>query len=1094
MDDRQKKRLTNVAFLALAALGLIGLISVFSERGGGAAQPGAGDGAGAPPALTQRRPMRPGQLPIGATQDGRVERADPRTGRLAQAFKWKRLDPEADFLFNVTQPEAEVHLSPNRVIRMRADAGQIVAPNNYPQSGEFRDHVVITMYECEPGRAVDLSPGSKDTTLVMHLDGVARFDTTLGTIESADPLHVTTKQVDFTGRGLKLTYNQVARRIDYLEIAHGDQLRFHPELKSKGASEQPAPAAPVAQAAPVAPSESAEPEPPDIQHYQVVFNDDVKVRSEGRGVDARRMIAFFAFDRGLPDADADSAAEKQTRGPRDQTTESAKQPTTEGAERAATDGPLVNARSMMRQTDQDVVITWSGPMVMTPLDDKPASLGADGDVYVLFSGQTPGVATVLPVRIVGDKGEVVECRQVEYFDHAKLIRAERAEQFPLTIRSPQLGTAVSDRLEVNLDQRIASLIGAGSIRSATADAASQPAAPDAPADAAAKSKLSQGLPPGMRIHWTDRVDLHYAEASAKHAGVEKAQFRGQVRINDLRFAMAAERLDADFAASATDADTRQLSAMNAEGDVEVKVEQGLVRAQRLRVETEAGKDGRLVPRRIIAEQRVFVRDRQQQLWTNNLVADLMDAPPAPPKTADGKPADTHSAVAAPGDAPPPSVADQFTRQIRSVTATDDVRLLIDRDTLVLGDRLDADAVAKTARVFGSPVRILKSADFADADNLGALSAAELRGLSGETDLRVVELFMQEDGRLAKADGPGEFHFLDAPSVPKPDAAKPDAPAIAANATPDDPRQVDVVWFKEMTYDDKANRVHVMGKVHAATIETPTEVNELDADDLVIEMVDPNVLASKPAEGVAAVATSPPPPADDWLTRRRMLRKLVAQRNVVLLSTRWTAADRKQIETRLRIAGPNLSFEDARQYAEVNGPGTMVLEDYREPSKSIDAQSAPPPGFVPAMTSRGASLFEWKTKMSLDGANQQLILDGGVSMTHQPFGGKELIRLTADRLVTMLRQDAPLGAFKGSRVESWAIRSVEASGGVEIKDGKRLINAMRLLYDAEKQIIMLQGFPDRPVEVVQLDKPKPLKADAILWDLKTDRIDVFEGKF
>ncbi|MCH7871872.1 MAG: hypothetical protein IID33_09245 [Planctomycetes bacterium] len=79
-------------------------------------------------------------------------------------------------------------------------------------------------------------------------------------------------------------------------------------------------------------------------------------------------------------------------------------------------------------------------------------------------------------------------------------------------------------------------------------------------------------------------------------------------------------------------------------------------------------------------------------------------------------------------------------------------------------------------------------------------------------------------------------------------------------------------------------------------------------------------------------------------------------------------------------------------AQIEGPGTLLIEDYRAPV-TLAAYTAQPPGGLFAIDERSGSsntLIEWTTLMWYDFGIQQTRFEGKVRLKY--FSGAELVRL------------------------------------------------------------------------------------------------------
>ena len=68
--------------------------------------------------------------------------------------------------------------------------------------------------------------------------------------------------------------------------------------------------------------------------------------------------------------------------------------------------------------------------------------------------------------------------------------------------------------------------------------------------------------------------------------------------------------------------------------------------------------------------------------------------------------------------------------------------------------------------------------------------------------------------------------------------------------------------------------------------------------------------------------------------------------------------------------------------------------------------------------------------------------------------------------------------------------------MQVRDhgSNRLVTSDRLIYNGLDETILLTADEGRKVNVIQLDKPKPVRAANIFWDLKNDTVEIRDAGF
>ncbi|MEM6459726.1 MAG: hypothetical protein AAF710_10090, partial [Planctomycetota bacterium] len=299
-------------------------------------------------------------------------------------FAGDEVSPQPDFVSDVVRPAAEVYFSPTRVLTITASSGRFHHPGNEPTRGEFYRDTVVTQYQAPPGQTLDLV-GDRHVQFRLYLDELTRFDRETGRLGSDGPVRLVGPRVDFTGRGLDLTFNLAADRIERLVVTQGDQLRFAPTPRNDSAATrnrqndtQPA----------ATPQNEPHPKADPPQRYRVVLLDDLRIQvgSGEANLTGDRLDATFTA--AMTDA-ADPPDTLADAGPRLHFVSARAQ-----SETAPT------PRGLMLPSPNDIVVRWSGRLELTPVDptDTDPALGP-GDAGLTLVG-TPAVAETADGRRV----------------------------------------------------------------------------------------------------------------------------------------------------------------------------------------------------------------------------------------------------------------------------------------------------------------------------------------------------------------------------------------------------------------------------------------------------------------------------------------------------------------------------------------------------------------------------------------------------------------------------------------------------------------------------------------------------------------------
>ncbi len=1151
-----------------------------------------------------------------------AERSRPRT-----RITYDQLEFLPRNVLEVTRPRATIEVGGDalggeggggRRVLITADAATLVAPGDELRDGTFRGHVVMSQFD-----------GGREIARV-QLD-TAEFDMVLGRITSSTAVHLSTDAIDFRGTGLSLTYNQTQNRLEHLEVARGREVRFNPSPRRDGTDQPPVPpvetlaAEDAAEAATLGtehrstPATNAEDSPERDRSSQDA--DDAAVPAAGHQYYRARFLreVVIADERGEAKATADAmsvlfATAADPEGGPSLTRASHRRfyerlaatgsvgggPATAGGagasaprlvaelvgsgwgvaqvEAGSADGPAGDRVSLMPLGADDVTIRWTGPLIVEPMEEKPASLEGPGDVELGLTGD--------PVVVRTRGGLTVRGASLGYLASTGRVTAGGSDATPLWIASAGTGSITGRSLMIDQRAGTGYVLGPGRLTTDSTDAssrisapgqtpASQPSAP--PADPAA-------------VSWDSRLDLQffvqntaYRKEATRHEppasadrllpqtgimGLRSATFRGEVRGEHPRFSLGGDEVAIDFtldhaAANATaniesgERDARSIPRrVTAKGDAAV-VGRGDTIEDRLTVNADTlvidlaplapldappaagaeNADGqwaaRVTPRGLLATGGVHVVREDLDLTADLLQAELSQ-PPRPPDTEPATPPIQAAAANAPSPAtqrgllpvlvpskprpatrpttPPatqpatPAAARTRTLQLTGLTATGSVRVRL-RD-------LTADAVGGTdgavlvaARLWADP----QTEQIELFDDAGLASVS-----TGTASLLGSHLILTRRGQVIRVDGPGQLRADD--------AGEADQAAAAAAAD-----SLLLTWTSAMTFEGDAGIAHVVGDAVAVT-HSPDTSTRLTAGDLRVRF-DP-IDSDTPTTQTTTQPTTQPAatqPDDRGRGLALRVRTVTARENVVFTAEQRAtptdpplplrpdaaadggpdaAAVAGKVLSRLRLEGPLVTLDQSRgdepiQQLQVLGRGLLLLEDYRpaKPPKSGDAE---PAGSIAGsqLDGRGATLFIWSERLIVDAIANDVTMLGDVEMIHKPLTPEaRVLKLWADRLAAdvqetggLIAADPPAGEVGGevgddSPRASPRVRSLRADGGVRVRQGENQVDAAHLLFEAEREELLLWADRGGEVRVQSADQstaPTSVAARAVWWYPATGR--------
>ena len=998
--------------------------------------------------------------------------------------------PKPNGVVDIEQIIAHIHLIPGRrVLEIKGPRGTLVAPDNNPESGTLTGGVVITLYESPENTLVELGTASPHASLKLFLDETVNFNIELGTVESEGPVHLTTQRVDFQGTGLNLIYNERRRRINRLEIANGDTMRFNPKAGTdftKTDSKAKKDAKTTAN---------------NTDYYRALFESKVQVHTAEAAIDAGRMEILFSLENR-----SESEAEVKELGALD-VDRLRHSPPSQGGPGGGLDPrnalkldfssssfttrttqlttPTENApasRSMMKPAAEDVVIKWTGSLLMEPLADASAELTGPDDTMITFSER---------VKIKSAKNETITAERVDYLSSAARVRVYGDTLAPAVIESPRFGRLHVIDLVIAQNEGTGKITGPGAIV-ATAEAA---LAPGTQVTADGKPVVIDGetkLPPGLTLAWNEGAELTFhpkaapakkpdntaenarnqnptLNPTAKLDALKEAIFHGSIKVEHPQFDLLTDRLAIEMKEPAKGQQEPQL--IQATGNVAATA-RGQSGQAPLEIETKdlaitfaPSAKGKAMPRRMLATGEVKTHQAGKRLAAGLLDVTFGEAAKKP----DAKDAK---------DPQPKNAADRMA--IERLLAEQDAKITIDSPrTLITASRIEGDSLKGVMQLFGTteaPARVEREDD----------------SLTGR------HITFQEADQFITVSGPGAAEF-----ITQGDAAKPNAPAPP-------PQRLKINWLHAMDFNNRTGLANFHGQVVAGS-DRGVDVSRFQSSDLTLELdpIDPRqkqqdlkgifapeakpkaapTAAPAPAPAAPpAPAASPAPPAPPApAASPRMVRKMTATEKVVFEAEQWADRVGGKLGTRFRLTGPLLTFDNVTGKLIVTGAGTMQIEDYRAKGKVDDAKAAAKkadPASPVAFVGQGVTLFLWQSFLSIDANHNDVRMDKDVKMIQQPAGGSEII-MQCNQLIADFQSTGGLNSWLTGKAGEPKIDNVTAAGSLVIMYQKQTIRGDQLYYTSNKQMAIISAEEGKMAE---LDTEQAtLPARQFRWFLDKDRI-------
>ena len=599
---------------------------------------------------TGTNPAIDGSMPV-LEAGGWIQIVDTDTGRLAQQYRFQRLDPNPQGMpanwVRMDQPRCELYLSGNRVLRLSGDSALVHLPHRVLESGTLTGHVRIEVFEPPPGYL--LNDLRDKPVLVMHAPEAA-FDNVMGEVSCRDRFRAESPSMEFLGSGLSLLINDQPDPVrTTMEIEHLEYARLAQATVEAGSPDEPAnpgsprPAGTSRRGSPGSPgsagsagSAQAPSSDAPVQYYNLTLRDNVKIQE---GIGTRVVtgdlltVLFSTKSNGLtgPAArgpirssatDEAVARTKASVSPEGSTERSRKSRIGADTTTRHPESSHLGDRSIAPPiSDTDIYVTCTGVLSLVPTDDPAERLESPRDSRMTLTG-----APVVLVDRSQDARAV--CDRLVYLSLQRKIMLVGSETHPLSIEAPGLAGG-GERFWIS--QGTGGFDGPGWLTAS-------------PAEQSGTEKLT----------WSDGVDLEFEETSGASAAA-----LGNLRRAVLR------------------------------GDVEAHDEDSsLTCNEQLALDLQTDANGRTIPTLMTAIGDVRASDPRQTMWSHRLEV-ILRPTEGTTDVDEGLPVDGLGAGTS----------------VESLTAEGDVQVLLADGVRAFADRFVGDAQQEQAELLGSNVAI-----------------------------------------------------------------------------------------------------------------------------------------------------------------------------------------------------------------------------------------------------------------------------------------------------------------------------------------------------------------------------------------------------
>jgi len=992
--------------------------------------------------------------------------------------------------FELARPQLRLFMRGGQLVQVSASEGEIEinqakASRPEPQRGQLRGKVHIFIDRAtDPKRsAPELRPGD---ILHIWLDKV-KFDLIRNTIESDSPLKMESEEALMTGEALSISWNEVTNLIEDITIKRGDKLvlrqgfdMINPDMPfgqnakkgqagqkddlalglGKGAMQSAAESKLMLSRHTVSQSEfirsrkSAKPttqpatatgmirRKPTTQSarakvskaYDLVFTSAVKIHQ----YNGKTMTGQMLCDRLHLIFDVSSSSENKALGERKSspTTRKAKQP----------------------KDDKRLEVFWEGPLQVRPAN-LPYSTVQRFHIEAL--GQ--------PIKIEQTGQGTVHCKKLRYFQESKQLFLDGTTDEPVIVTQAPDRKIVAAHLFYDRKLGIASGTGPGFMQQRAGSVKKAPTE--------SKSLISMNEFPSdgqkMTLLWKEGFVLNFGEYEKQDAAgmstkqyLKQAEFRGEASMQRSGQIMAGDLVQLTFLRpnvnkESTSNSGEQINTLHAERNVVLQSDQQKISCQILDVEFGEGNFGR-IPKVAKARGNVMAREKRRVISADALTATLEDRQYTPTTNK----STIENASLGLTDEKPKTKTKIILKEIDASgnVAIDDP----DQPMTIRSEKmhaiLDGEGILKWCYLEGTPKN-------------WAMANLKDNAVSGE------KITMDLATEQIDIPGPGELQFVNREDIEGSRLSKPTKIAIS--------------WSDSMKMTGgKKNQGTFLGKASARSDRTT-----LFCDRMIVDFEDSPAVENKPA------------PTDKnmfWIFPRLIGQKSTESKSTVQLPVtkkrpRFIQAyptpgkqisiiylDREgdRIVNRRTLWGDELELDFASQKLSIPGAGNLFVEDYRLPDKVAKTTKVSegnvtgmndPFGSDSSSSGPSQTRFSWRTGLTYLLGTQTAIFDGAVTMMHvsggkilEQMGKQELKGEVATRVATMTCENLKVEFMRGAlglgdqdnRAATSGLRSVVATGGVNLQDKPRSILAQRLMYNQADKTIAVYGTDNDPAHLYE----------------------------
>lgn len=611
-----------------------------------------------------------------------VDRQDPT--RIAGTLEADQFEPIGGGQRRLVNPDAWIFMRDGRRVHITADDGLVMMPdpNQAPDSGTLEGDVTINAYDApmDPADPLSAAMGIKPAdhelpSFTARFDKPVEFERRYQRLTSPGRFEIDAPALSFIGHNLTVMLNEVKGRVELIDIRRGEQLILRPDAQAASknnsaitkartrpshtirtvSQDSTAPQASPARNSAASSSSVQSPRsssPPKQTPYHIEFKDQVIVNLIGSGTLNAETLDVWA---NLVDGSLSPDAIKQINF-KSQDTVASQSVSTKPVEQSArttstkpastnstpTTAPASKKSANPKGKEGEVLVTWSGPLVVKPIDDPSTTALASEELALRFNAEDRVQFASADQALTGSANQLTYGATTASLD---LLGSDTAL---VTLNAQDAGTLTAESLSADLVDGLISIPSSGRLES-------QP----------------QPDQPPAQIDWSDSAQFALVKSPLNEltGRLQTATFKGQVVGTRDDAVLRAGALDAEFATTGPIESALRTIAFN-QGTL--NSDSGSLSARDMSVGFSPNSDNSSVnPSKLTAEGEVLIISPDGRITSDQLNAILTQNP-------------------------------EGQTEVRTALANGNAEFLGKNEIRAKGDRLDLNNPNNTIRIIGAP--------------------------------------------------------------------------------------------------------------------------------------------------------------------------------------------------------------------------------------------------------------------------------------------------------------------------------------------------------------------------------------------------------